>query len=54
MEKQLAFFQLEANDDFTIWPDLPEENRQKIEGIFSQLLVRYLHSSFEEVKEHEK
>ena len=54
MEKQLAFFQLEGNDDFTIWPDLPEENRQKIEGIFAQLLIRYLHSSLQEVKEHEK
>jgi hypothetical protein len=54
MEKQLAFFQVEGNDDFTIWPDLPEQNRQKIESIFAKLLIRYLSSSLEEVKKHEK
>ena len=54
MEKQLAFFQMEGNDGPTIWPDLPEENRQKIESLFAQILIRYLHSTLKEVKNDEK
>ena len=54
MEKQMAFFQMEDNDESTIWPQFPEENRQKIENIFSRILIKFLSSSFEEVKNHEK
>ena len=54
MEKQMAFFQMEDNDDTTIWPQLPEKNRQKIENIFSRILIKYLSSSSEEVKNNEK
>lgn len=54
MEKQMAFFQMEDNDDTTIWPQLPEENRQKIENIFARILIKYLSSSSEEVKNNEK
>jgi hypothetical protein len=54
MEKQMAFFQMEDDDESTIWPQLPEENRQKIENIFARILVKYLSSSLEEVKSHEK
>jgi hypothetical protein len=54
MEKQMAFFQMEDNDESTIWPQLPEENRQKIENIFARILIKYLSSPSEEVKDHEK
>ena len=54
MEKQMAFFQMEDNDESTIWPQLPEENRQKIEIIFARILIKYLSSSSEEVKNNEK
>lgn len=54
MKKQLALFQVEENYDFTIWPTLPQENRQKIESIFAKLLIRHLSSFLKEVKEHEK
>jgi len=54
MEKQMAFFQMEDNDESTIWPQLPEENRQKIENIFARILIKYLSSSSEEVKHNEK
>jgi len=54
MEKQMAFFQMEDNDESTIWPQLPEENRQKIENIFARILIKSLSSSSEEVKNHEK
>lgn len=54
MEKQLAFFPMEGNNDFTIWLDLPEENQEKIETLFAKILIKYLHLSLQEVKEHEK
>ena len=54
MEKQMAFFQMEDNDESTIWPKLPGKNRQKIENIFARILIKYLSSSSEEVKDHEK
>ena len=54
MEKQMAFFQMEDNDESTIWPQLPEENQQKIENIFARILIKSLSSSSEEVKNHEK
>lgn len=54
MEKQMAFFQMEDNDESTIWPQLPEENRQKIEIIFARILVKYLSPSSKEVKDYEK
>jgi len=54
MEKQMAFFQMEGDDESTIWPQLSQENRQKIENIFAQILIKYLSSSSEEVKGHEK
>lgn len=54
MEKQLAFFPVEGSNDFTIWFNLPEENRQKIETLFAQILIRYLRLSLQEVKGYEK
>lgn len=54
MEKQMALFQMEDNDEFTIWPQLPEENRAKIENIFTQILIKFFSSSPGEVKNHEK
>jgi hypothetical protein len=54
MEKQMAFFQMEDNDESTIWPQLPEKNRQKIENIFARILIKYLSASSKEVKDHEK
>ena len=54
MEKQMAFFQMENDDESTIWPHLPEQNRKKIENIFARVLIKHLNSSLEEVKDHEK
>ena len=54
MEKQLAFFQMEENDNSTIWHGLPEQNRDKIESIFARILLKHLSSSLEEVRENEK
>jgi hypothetical protein len=34
--------------------DLPKANREKIETIFAQILIRHLGSSSKEVKYHEK
>ena len=53
MEKQLALFKAEENDDFSIWPSLPEEIREKIESIFAKLLLKHLSSPIKEIKEHE-
>ena len=46
MEKQMAFFQMEDNDESTIWPRVPEKNQQKIENIFAKILIKYLSSSW--------
>jgi hypothetical protein len=54
MEKQMALFETEENNDLTIWPELPEENREKIETIFAQILINHLRLSLKEVKNHEK
>ena len=53
MEKQLRMFERHDNCS-TVWPRLPEENRQKIEGIFAELLIKRLRSILEEVKNHDK
>lgn len=52
MEKQLRIFQ--RHDCSTVWPGLPEQNRQKIEGIFAELLIGHLSSILEEVQNHDK
>lgn len=52
MEKQLHIFQ-GYDDCSTVWPRLPEENRQKIEKIFADLLIKSLGSILEEVKNHD-
>ena len=54
MEKQMALFQTEENDDYSIRDKLPEENREKIETLFAMLLIRYLYSLSEEVTADEK
>ena len=54
MEKQMALFQIEGNDDSSIQDNLPQENREKIEALFATLLIRYLYSLSEEVTAHEK
>lgn len=54
MEKQMALFELEINDDLQIWMALPKENKEKIETIFAQILIRHLGSSAKEVKNHEQ
>jgi len=53
MEKQLRIFQRHDSCS-TVWPGLPEENRQKIEGIFAELLIGRLSSVLEEVKNDDK
>ncbi len=54
MEKQLALFEMEENNDLNIWPGLPKEKRKKIETIFAQILVKHLRLSLKEVRNHEK
>ncbi len=54
MEKQLTLFEIEEKHDLTIWPQLPVENREKIETIFAQILIKHLASSSKEVDDHEK
>lgn len=54
MEKQMALFQMEEKDESTIWPQLPEKNQREIENLFSQLLIKFLRSSSEEVKQNAK
>lgn len=54
MEKQLAFFQIEEENDCQLWPELPEENRHNIETIFAKLLINYITASLEEVKGNEE
>lgn len=54
MEKQLAFFQIEEENDSKHWPEFPEENRHNIETIFAKLLINYITASLEEVKENEE
>jgi hypothetical protein len=54
MEKQMALFQIEGNDDSSIQQNLPEENREKIEALFAALLIRYLYALSEEVTADEK
>ena len=54
MEKQMALFATEENDESAIRNTLPEENREKIETLFAMLLIRYLYSLSEEVTADEK
>ena len=54
MEKQLAFFQIDKEDDVVNWFDLPKQKRQEIETLFAHILIRYLHSSSKEVNQHEE
>jgi hypothetical protein len=54
MEKQLTLLLMEENNDFFIWENLTKENQHKIENLFAKILIRYLHSLLEEVKEYEK
>jgi len=54
MEKQMALFQKEENDDSSIRNTLPQENREKIEDLFATLLIRYLYALSEEVTANEK
>lgn len=54
MEKQLTLLIMEENNDFSVWENLPKEHQQKIAHLFAKILIRYLHSLLEEVKEYEK
>jgi hypothetical protein len=45
---------MEENDDPSIWSNLPMENRERIEDLFAKILIRYLHSTAEEVNAHEQ
>ena len=54
MEKQLTLFEMEKKDDHTLWLNLPEQNQQKIETLFVQILIKFLNCSLEAVKEYEK
>ncbi len=53
MERQLHLFQPGDNCS-VIWQRLPEEVRQKIETIFSELIVEHLSPRSEEIENHEK
>jgi hypothetical protein len=54
MEKQLALFKSEQENDFDLLQSLPPENRQGIEALFAELLLRSLGLSLKEVDKHEK
>lgn len=54
MEKQLNLFKTEQEDNFTIWLSMPERCWEKIETIFTNLIIHHLCASFMEVKEDEK
>lgn len=54
MEKQLAFFEVEKKDNFSVWSSMPEKMRQKIESIFANLLTKHINPSLKEVNENEK
>ena len=54
MEKQMALFPTEGNDESSIRNNLPEEDREKTEDLFATLLIRYCLSASEEVTAHEK
>jgi hypothetical protein len=54
MEKQLALFNTEENDDLSIWSKLPEKVRQEAETLFAKLLIKHLCESLKEVVNDEK
>jgi hypothetical protein len=54
MEKQLALFNTEENDDLSIWLGLPEKVRQETETLFAKLLIKHLCESLKEVLNDEK
>ena len=49
MEKQLALFNTEENDELSIWSGLPEKIRQETETLFAKLLIKHLCESSKEV-----
>ena len=53
MERQLHLFKPGDNCS-VIWQMLPEEVRQRIQRIISELIVERLRSSSEEIENHEK
>ena len=54
MEKQMALFQTEGNDESSIRENLPQENRERIEALFAAFLIRYIYALSEEVTADEK
>jgi len=54
MAKQMALFKIDEKHDLTIWPQLPDENREKIENIFTHILIKHLRLSLKEVKNHDE
>jgi hypothetical protein len=55
MEKQLHLFypDTEGDEYLRICQHLPEQNRQEIETMFVQILIKHLYSFFEE-EEHKE
>jgi hypothetical protein len=53
MEKQLHFF-VKENHGYTIWFQLPEPCRKKIQTLLTELIIKYLTSSIKENENHEK
>jgi hypothetical protein len=54
MEKQLALFKTEENDDLSIWLELPQKVRQETETLFAKLLIKHLCESLKGVLNDEK
>ena len=50
MEKQLSFLK-DEHDAFTIWPGLPLQVRQEIEGSFAEFIINVIVSSIKEAED---
>jgi len=53
MDKQLHLFRQENNWS-VVWQTLPEPIRQRIESVFSELIIQHLSSLSQEIESHEK
>jgi hypothetical protein len=53
MEKQLALFKTDENDDFSIFSQLPERVQRKTETLLAKLLIKQLCMPVEEVQKDE-
>ena len=54
MEKQLALFKTEENDDCSVWSMVPEKVQEKTATLFAKLLLKNLCAPLKEVSTDEK